>query len=488
MTLAASDSTTRPIDQAIMSAPASVLNEPLTPTGRIYLQKKINQVILGAVGVRDPIDVDRLRLTLPHSPMVNHPRFSSLVSRGIRGEDRWKGSLVNVDDHVIVLENPVSADHDDEAAVNEYLAGLSDTCSDWPVSDRPLWEMHILVAHRCLVFRIHHSLGDGTSLIALLLASCTREASIPLEELGPRVTAERRTISKPNGWKDGAVRTMSDIWQRAAYIMELMARTTFLKDSRTIISGGNGVEMLPRKVATARFSMEDMHIVKFSEAGATINDVLCTIISIGLFRYIKQRSPGDLKQGTKMTGIVVANVREKRGLLELPEMLGGCPGTRWGNKVGYIFLPLDYRVNDFHDQLGCLRRIKATLDGKKAWSEASFSSKLFESAVSYAGPKAVSIVKHRICCNTTFVISNIFGPMEELAVMGNPITYIRMTSTGLPHALFMHMVSYAGRADMQVLAAKHIIPDPEFLAYCFEEALVGLKQAAMETPSISSSQ
>lgn len=58
--------------------------------------------------------------------------------------------------------------------------------------------------------------------------------------------------------------------------------------------------------------------------------------------------------------------------------------------------------------------------------------------------------------------------------MGNLIDY------DFWQALFMHMVSYAGRADMQVLVAKDIIPDPDFLVNCFEEALTGLKSAAAE--------
>ena len=42
----------------------------------------------------------------------------------------------------------------------------------------------------------------------------------------------------------------------------------------------------------------------------------------------------------------------------------------------------------------------------------------------------------------------------------------------------MHMVSYAGRAEMQILVAKDIIPDPEFLAECLENALLEMKTAA----------
>lgn len=45
-------------------------------------------------------------------------------------------------------------------------------------------------------------------------------------------------------------------------------------------------------------------------------------------------------------------------------------------------------------------------------------------------------------------------------------------------AITMHVVSYAGRADMQILVAKDIIPDPQVLAKCFEDALIDMKEAA----------
>lgn len=42
----------------------------------------------------------------------------------------------------------------------------------------------------------------------------------------------------------------------------------------------------------------------------------------------------------------------------------------------------------------------------------------------------------------------------------------------------MHMVSYGGVADLQILAAKDIIPDPKVLAKCFEDALLEMKKIA----------
>lgn len=48
-------------------------------------------------------------------------------------------------------------------------------------------------------------------------------------------------------------------------------------------------------------------------------------------------------------------------------------------------------------------------------------------------------------------------------------------------AITMHMLSYAGRADLQILVANDIIPDPQFLAKCFEDALLEMKEAALAT-------
>lgn len=45
-------------------------------------------------------------------------------------------------------------------------------------------------------------------------------------------------------------------------------------------------------------------------------------------------------------------------------------------------------------------------------------------------------------------------------------------------AITMHMVSYVGKINMQILVAKDIIPDPKVLADCFERTLQGMKEAA----------
>ncbi|KAL2939388.1 O-acyltransferase WSD1 [Bienertia sinuspersici] len=185
---------------------------------------------------------------------------------------------------------------------------------------------------------------------------------------------------------------------------------------------------------------------------------------------------------------------------------------RWGNQFGMVLLPVFCHTKDANP-LDFVRRAKVMLDQKKQSLEAHFSYNLGYLVMSLLGPKVsptqsnpiqkhraqvseclkelvalalyvafalvfASMLNHRILCNTTFTISNMVGPQEELSFVGNPITHIRATSSSLPHAITMHMVSYAGMANMQILVAKDIIPDPRFLAKCFEDALLEMKNAA----------
>ncbi|EXC17313.1 O-acyltransferase WSD1 [Morus notabilis] len=237
----------------------------------------------------------------------------------------------------------------------------------------------------------------------------------------------------------------------------------------TVISGGDGVELWPRKLTTARFCLEDMNIVKRVVANATINDVLFGVISSRLSRYLEHRTPNALQDGFQITGLGMVNLRKQPGLQELSELMKSDSLSRWGNKFGMVLLPVQYHKPGA-DILQHVKRTKVMLDRKKQSLKAQFSYKIALFAMSFLGSKAAGFLNYRIVCNTSFTISNIVGPQEDIAIGDNPVTYMR--------ALTMHMLSYAGRADMQILVAKDIIPDPEFLAQCFEDALFEMKEEA----------
>ncbi|KAJ6287879.1 hypothetical protein OIU77_001157 [Salix suchowensis] len=102
------------------------------------------------------------------------------------------------------------------------------------------------------------------------------------------------------------------VWFSLAFCLEFVLRILWVCDKKTVISGGDGVELWPRKLATAKFLIEDMKTVKRAVANATINDVLFGVISSGLSRYLNQRSPKALQEGQQITGMAMVNLREKQ--------------------------------------------------------------------------------------------------------------------------------------------------------------------------------
>lgn len=70
-----------------------------------------------------------------------------------------------------IIKNP-------DKYVEDYVSNLSKSSIDMSI---PTWDLHLLNittsdAESVGIFRIHHSLGDGTSLMSLLVAS-TRKVS-----------------------------------------------------------------------------------------------------------------------------------------------------------------------------------------------------------------------------------------------------------------------------------------------------------------------
>lgn len=151
------------------------VDEPLTPAGRLFIQPEMDQVINCAVSVDDSIDVDAVKLEISNSILVKHPRFSSIMVKDSCGRERWRKVEVNVDEHFIIRRESLITDDpsiSDEDAVNDYLADLSVST---PLSlSKPLWEFHLLLAHKYAVLRLHHSLGDGISLMSMFLSCCRR--------------------------------------------------------------------------------------------------------------------------------------------------------------------------------------------------------------------------------------------------------------------------------------------------------------------------
>lgn len=133
----------------------------------------------------------------------------------------------------------------------------------------------------------------------------------------------------------------------------------------------------------------------------------------------------------QITGIAFVNLRRQPGLQEMSKLMEDSR-VRWGNQFGMILLPV-YCHKKYVDPLNYVKTAKVMINQKKHSLEAPLSYNIGNLAMSLFGPKVASMLNHRILCNTTFTISNMVGPQEVLTFTGNPITYIRATSSSLPH-------------------------------------------------------
>lgn len=231
-------------------------DQPLSPTGRLFAQPETDQVINCIMVVKNPIVLDNLKTVICDSIMLQHPRFCSLMVTDGRGREHWRRTDVDVDRHLIIRRGRLSDDPaiSDDDAVNDFVANL--TYSSPLSKDKPLWEIHILAAHKSVVFRVHHALGDGISLMSMLLSYCRRAddpTRLPSLAGGGASVARRR-------WSVG--RVVMVVWISLVYVVEFVLRVAWLRDERTSVSGGSGVELWPRRLATASFRLDDMKTVK----------------------------------------------------------------------------------------------------------------------------------------------------------------------------------------------------------------------------------
>lgn len=223
---------------------------------------------------------------------------------------KWVRTEVNLEEHVPeITTNQKNLEPD--KFIEDYVLNMTQT--PLPKS-RPLWDIHIINlktkdAEAVAILRVHHSLGDGSSLISLLLA-CTRQTANP-EALPTIPTPRNKTKKKLGVWGFWTMLYISvvDVF---VFIMTML----FLKDTQTPLTSPPGVEFTPRRMVYRILSLDDMKLIKnhlnaVSFSGVhlficfikniqifmchlldilqTVNDVALGITQAGISRYLKTK-------------------------------------------------------------------------------------------------------------------------------------------------------------------------------------------------------
>ncbi|KAM1029661.1 hypothetical protein ACFX2A_043147 [Malus domestica] len=471
----------------------------LSPASRLFHSPRFNCYIVITMGFKTRIDSNIVKNGL--KVLHNHPRFSCrllmiysfLLYKDDRGgKKRWIQVSVNQEDHVFVPTLNSKIEHPEEFVEN-YISNL--TASPLDLS-KPLWEVHLLNvktsnAEGLAVIRMHHSMGDGASLMSLLLA-CTRKTSDP--NALPSVPTQKRADSSSDlGW---FWRFILAVWYGITLIantlvdiMLFIATLLFLNDTETPIKGSSDVHLTTKRFLHRIVSMNHIKQVK-NAMGTTVNDVVLGVTQAGLSRYLNRRyGQNDKDVGTKQEGSnlpknmhvranILVNLRPTVGIQDLADMMAKKSKVGWGNCIGYILIPFTIALQD--DPLDYVRGAKAVIDRKKHSLEAFFTYLTANLLIKIIGAKAAGVLAHRIISHSTFSFSNLVGPQEEISFYGHQITFMSPHVYGHPHALHMHWQSYADEMTVCLTVDPNVIPDPEKLLDDLEESLKLISHAVME--------
>ncbi|GAA0161855.1 acyltransferase [Lithospermum erythrorhizon] len=271
----------------------------LSPSSRMFHEPNYNVHILGIIGWRAPevLNWDLIKENLADT-MLKQPRFSSLqvADKKDGRKIRWVPTEVDLDNHIIIpnleLSNYSSADE----LVDDYITTLSKTPMDM---SKPLWEIHVLQlkspSNSYSVFRFHHSLGDGVSLVQILL-SCTRKTSDP--DSPPDLPIPNIRKMNRQGKSEGYLwNSLMKMW----FILRLFVNTMIditlffatalmlLRDSETPIRSSKvDNDSAHRRFIHCSVSLDDVKVVK-SATNSTVNDVVLGVVQAGLSRYFTRR-------------------------------------------------------------------------------------------------------------------------------------------------------------------------------------------------------
>ena len=348
---------------------------------------------------------------------------------------------------------------------------------------KPLWEIWVvegLTENRfALVSKSHHALIDGISGvdIATVLFDLTpkpTEVPPPDKPWHPQPEPGQAQLAL-EGLKD-LVKTPLGVASRASSALQDPSRTAAGAFEAAqglgelVWAGLNPAPETPlnvpigphRTVRWVRSRLEDFKLVK-DEFGGTVNDVVLTVVSGALRRWLRSR--GIRTEGLELRALVPVSVRTDDGRGSL------------GNQIAAMRGPLPVYVDHPVERL---RIVSEAMKGLKE-SKQALGAEVIAGIEGFAPPTLLAQATRMNFSTRLFnlIVTNVPGPQFPLYMHGRQLLEMAPIAF-LPenHALAIAIMSYNGNVDFGLLADYDAMPDIDDFAEFLEESLAELLEAA----------
>jgi len=351
-----------------------------------------------------------------------------------------------------------------------------------PVLDRSgmLWQFWVIDGladgRVALYAKVHHGLIDGRGFVRAVtqwLSADPKDRTVrALWEGMPRASAGHardagllKNLLKAGGQAGGMLKSAAGV---AGLLAEQGLRATGLGKGTALpfmkVPDAFGGELSPQRVfAYCKLPLDQMKTLGKAH-GATINDLLLTVVDQAMHRYLAERGSAALKS-------LVA---------DMPVALSDT--AKGGNQIAVLQFPLGAPAASLRDRLAAIRaetaRLKTSL-GKRASDTAMLYTTLVH---------ALPLMVERVARNAAprlanLLISNPFGFPGERYLMGATVEAalpISLVSAG--HKLNVTAVTLGNHLQISFLAMPEAAPRIERLARFTEQAFEELAQALSGTP------
>ncbi|XP_075668432.1 wax ester synthase/diacylglycerol acyltransferase 4-like, partial [Castanea sativa] len=408
----------------------------------------------------------------------NYSVFSYI---GRKGEKQWKRVEVKLEDHINVPIFPIGLSPDSyDEYFDDYISKIA--MNNFP-QNKPLWEVHIVKyptsnAAGTIIFKLHHALGDGYSLMGALLSSMQRadNPSLPLT-----FPFSQRSESKSDRSSRRVSQLVSLIFNTIHDFGWSMLKNNLIEDDRTPIrSGEKGVEFRPITISTMTFSLDHIKFIK-DKLGVTINDVITGIIFFGTRLYMQEVSQKSSKADS--TAIVLLSTRTVKGYKSVKEMIKPESDTPWGNQFGLLHVSIPKFTNlKSSNPLEFVLKVHKIIRKKRNSSSVYYTGCLLSTMKKLKGPEAASKYIHRASNYSSMSISNMIGPVEQMALVRHPVKGLYFMTLKVPQSLTITVVSYMGNLRVAVGSEKGFL-DPHKFKSCVINAFEMTLQAAHDIPT-----
>jgi len=399
-----------------------------------------------------------------HERLLVFDRFRSIVKLNARSHThKWTPlERVKMGYHLVEHRLPPPGTR------KELEAFISRAYSEPLDPNHPLWRFYIvpLAGHKCaVVTRIHHSVGDGVTLVQVMLSLMGRAEA----KKQPRVMKKRRPVS----WVQtlaNPLRFSSRCFQFAAGVAKGFAYPLRPQDTPNPLKIPSIAQLTTgRRVACGTSIPLQLFKTAGKRMDGTINDMIVATLTATLRRYLLTHDARLFADGTKAPRISVLfpfNMRYGRIDVSDPK--------QFGNQ--FTLLPLDLPIHE-RDPIRIMLAAKQCCDEIKESPMAFIITALNKLAMTLLPAKWYHALTFACLEKSTGMFTNVPGPKKPMLLAGQVVTDLMFYVPALASCTFSVM-SYDGSVRFGVMTNQGGKLDPNELTSFFHEEFHRLHDAS----------